>query len=346
MNVAEHSFPLIDVSGSAYEMGYQHGVQAADLIEKYLLWIERLSGRSRDDLRRMALSLVPYIEGLNPLLVEEIRGLGEGAGISFEDAVLCQARTGGAGRVEGGGCTAFALTGDATADGQPLAGQNHDPEPEFAEMAILLHVKPSDGRPRALHYTFAGQIGYLGMNEHGVAHFANALYGYRWKPVLPLYPLMRSMLETSDVDGCIDLLRSHSPSAAQNSVLCDGRGNIANVEVRPDGIAVFEDDRPNWRVHTNHYLAREFARHEDGTLPDSWPRRERMRGLIGERWGYITVETMKGFLSDHQGDPAAICRHGDGGMHTSSGYIAEPAKGLLHVRRGHGCLGSWRTYEV
>ena len=29
-------FPLIEVSGSPYEMGYQHGAQAADLVKKYL----------------------------------------------------------------------------------------------------------------------------------------------------------------------------------------------------------------------------------------------------------------------------------------------------------------------
>ncbi len=65
-----------------------------------------------------------------------------------------------------------------------------------------------------------------------------------------------------------------------------------------------------------------------------------------EAWGEITVDTMKAVLADHQGDPAGICRHGEKGMHSVSGYIAEPARGLLHVRRGHGCLGTWQAYEV
>ena len=41
--MTEHTFPLIEVSGDAYQMGYQHGAQAADLVQKYLLWIERLT---------------------------------------------------------------------------------------------------------------------------------------------------------------------------------------------------------------------------------------------------------------------------------------------------------------
>ncbi len=71
-----------------------------------------------------------------------------------------------------------------------------------------------------------------------------------------------------------------------------------------------------------------------------------MRTLVAARWAEITVQTMQELLADHVGEPAGICRHGDKGMHSISGYIAEPAKRLLHVRRGHGCLGSWSTYEV
>jgi hypothetical protein len=55
---------------------------------------------------------------------------------------------------------------------------------------------------------------------------------------------------------------------------------------------------------------------------------------------------LKTILADHAGDPSGICRHGATGWHSISGYIAEPAKGLFHVRRGHGCLGTWQTYEV
>ena len=38
------SFPVVEVSGSAFEMGEQHGRQAAALIGRYLEWIDRLTG--------------------------------------------------------------------------------------------------------------------------------------------------------------------------------------------------------------------------------------------------------------------------------------------------------------
>ncbi len=274
-----HAFPYFEVSGTSYEMGYQHGTQACDLVHRYLLWIEKLTGKSRDLLFRNAMAFLPMMQALSPSLVEEVRGLADGAGISFEEAVLCQARAEAA-RVHEGGCTAFAVTGAATADGQTLAGQNQDLEPEYADVAILLHAKPTDGRPRALIFTFAGQLGYSGMNEHGLAHFANALYGPAWELGLPHYVLVRVMLEKRTAAECVELLREHRACSPANKVLCDGQGGIADVEIRPEGISIFSDDNPDWRIHANHYLTPEFAAHETGQLPDSSARLVRMRSLV------------------------------------------------------------------
>ena len=107
-----------------------------------------------------------------------------------------------------------------------------------------------------------------------------------------------------------------------------------------------EDEHSDCRLHTNHYLTAPFANYETYSLPDSCPRLDRIRLLIRENWGEITVETLKRILADHHGDPGGICRHGEKNMHSISGYIAEPVKKVLHVRRGHGCLGTWQTYSV
>ena len=340
-----NEFPLVQVEGNSYEMGHQHGAQAAPLIQKYIQWIEKSTGKPRDLLGRNALAYQPFIEKLSPPLIEEVRGLAAGAEISFEEAMLCQVR-GAAASVPAEGCTAFALTGSATADNQPLAGQNQDLGPEFTDVGIVLHLKPDDGRPRAITFTFAGQLGYMGMNQRGVAHFANALGNASSQLALPHYPLKRVLLEKETVDECIHTLREHPLCSAGNMVFCDGQGHIADAEIRPEGIALWADEHPDRRLHTNHYLTPEFVPHETHAMADSAPRLARLRALVEQHWGRLSVEVMKGILADHEGDPGGICRHGAGGSHSICGYIAEPAKGLFHVRRGHGCLGTWKAYEV
>lgn len=339
-----HTFPLLEVHGSAYEMGRQHGEQAAGLIQRYLLLIERITGQPRDLLCRHALRFLPLMRALSEAFVTEVRGLADGAGISFEEALLCQVRAEAGNAWEG--CTAFALRGEATKDGRVLVGQNQDLPPEFGDVSILLRIRPNDGRPRALLYTFAGQLGYFGMNAHGVANYANALYDFRWQPGLAHYPLKRAILEQRTVQDCVALFQEHRVCSAANTILCDGQGQILSLEIRPEGVALYAGEHPDAIIHTNHYLSAEFRPLEGGSLPDSLARYRRMSELVRAHWGQITVKTLQTFLADHEGDPAGICRHGAVSMHTTSGHIAEPEKGLLHIRRGHGCLGSWETYEV
>ena len=341
-----HNFPLIEVCGTSRQMGRQHGEKAAPLIAGYLTWIEKSTGKTREALGHRARSFEPFINALNPLFLDEVRGLAEGAGIPYEQALLCQARGEAAKAPQIEGCTAFALKGSATRQGQTLAGQNQDLPPEFADLGIVLHLKPSNGRPRALTFTFAGQLGYMGMNHYGVAHFANGISNPAWQLALPHYPLKRTLLEKRDIPTCIETLQQHRTCSAANMVFCDGESRIADVEIRPESIALYPDQNPDQRLHTNHYLTPEFASFDTQQMSDSVPRLTRIRELIQARWGSIDVEAMQDILADHQGDPGGICRHGATGSHSICGYIAEPDRGLFHVRRGHGCLGTWKAYEV
>lgn len=338
-------FPVVSVAGTPYEMGFQHGLIAAGLIQKYLIWIERMTGKSRDTLCAAALKFQPLMEKLSPRFVEEVRGLAAGADLSFEEALLCQVR-GEAAQVRDEACTAFALTGKATKGGKTLAGQNQDLAPEYGDFAILLRIDPSDERPRMLMFTFAGQLGYSGLNEHGIAHFANALYDCPWQMGLPHYPIKRVCLEQTNLSGIDRVLSDHPTCSAGNMVICTGKGEVADYEIRPEGPARYYGDDEDSIIHANHYLTDDYGHHETNSLADSCPRAERMRALVDEAYGDVTVDTMKSILADHKGDPAAICRHGAVDMISVSGYIADATNRVLHVRKGHGCTGTWTAYDV
>ena len=130
-----HHFPLVEVSGPPRQMGRQHGEQAAPLIAGYLAWIEKTTGKDRDELGRRARAFEPFIDAINPLLLDEVRGLAEGAAISYDHALLCQARGEAARAPLPEGCTAFALTGAATLRATPWPDRTRTCLPNFPTSA-------------------------------------------------------------------------------------------------------------------------------------------------------------------------------------------------------------------
>src|SRR5262245_20783681 len=113
-------YPLYRAQGSHLELGRQHGQQAAAKIKAHLDYISSSARMSRESVRSRALQFKPLFEKYCPHLLEEIRGLGEGAGIHFEDALAVNIR-GELGHASGEGCTAYAVR-----QGEILIGQNSD----------------------------------------------------------------------------------------------------------------------------------------------------------------------------------------------------------------------------
>ena len=56
----------MEVCGSSYEMGYQHGAQVAGLVRRYIELIEKLTGQPQDVLSRNALAFLPTLRAFSP----------------------------------------------------------------------------------------------------------------------------------------------------------------------------------------------------------------------------------------------------------------------------------------
>ncbi len=352
------SFEMFEVCGTAGELGRQHGVQAKDQIRGFVDYLAATLQLAPHTMRQRALSFLPRFEDACPQLLPEIEGLAVGADIEFADALAVQIR-GELGQATDGGCTTFVIGRDGTANGQVLIGQTSDMPAEMMDYAYVLAVRPDD-RPSAVMWTFGGMLGYHGLNEQGVAHFANSLGGGpAWKFALPHYPLKRLILEQAHLHGVRQLFDNIAVCSNGNYVLCDGDGNIADMELTSAGPYELNDAGCGYLAHSNHFLcspcnsAENFAK----SLPDSFPRLERMRELIAAKLGRITVADCCAFLSDHDGHPVSICRHpqAEGGYgddilpasgHTVAALIAEPERGRFHVCRGNPCAGEFTEYLV
>ena len=338
-------YPLIRARGSHRDLGRQHGEQATEQIRAHLDVICANSRISSSDLRRRALRFRPLFESHCPHLLEEMTGLAEGAGIEQAEAMACSIR-GEIAHARDEGCTAYAIGRGGTASGEIIAGQNSDMTSEVIPLAYVLHLQPKD-KPEVLMWTFGGMIGYHGMNNAGVAHFANALGGGpQARFAMPHYPVKRMMLECSTVKQAAGLLRTVPLASNGNYVMCDG-DNILDIEATTEGPEVIRDNGAGFLTHTNHFLCPRYARKEnfDRSWKDSFPRLERMDGLVRSRYGSLTVDDVKRFLSDHSGHPTSICRH-DGESRTVASLICEPAEGRMHVAVGNPCDSRYKTYSM
>src|SRR5262245_48275846 len=343
-------YQLFRVQGTHREMGRQHGEQASRQIRTH---VEQI-GRSRDQLRAQAGRFKPLFEKYCPHLLDEITGLAEGAGITLEEALAVNIRA-ELRKTAPEGCTTYVLGRRSTANHQILAGQNSDMGQQSIDLGYILHLKPKS-KPQVLIWTFGGMIGYHGMNSAGVAIFENALSDSgevpRGRFAMPHYPVKRMILESSSVEAALGLFEKIPLASNKNYVMCDGSGAILDLETTTAGPEVLKDRGAGFLAHSNHFVCTKYANKEtpDALLPDSRKRFARIHELIRADFGSLTVDRMKGHLSDHSDHPTSICRHAElpaaGTMRTVASMIAEPAERRMHVALGNPCTSRYVTYSM
>lgn len=350
------AFPYYEFSGSNREIGRQHGRLAGEHVHQHLdMALGKLAARDVDRAlaRQRAAAYVPFIERYAPHFAAELAGLADGAQISVEDAYILQLRAELAvnpgvemDAVEAARsreaiaheCTSFAVSGALTADGQPLAGQNADLPAGTLDVGIVARVQPDD-KPGFLMLLPAGQISYIGINDRGMAVFANFLNTDGWRPGFPRYLLSRTVLEHDSIDGALAQLKTIPRASSRNVLIMDGAGNAVSVEYAVDVEGRLEPV-DGVLAHSNHFVDPAVAgceRAESDRLVNSCTRLERMRELLEADRGRITPESVMGSFRDRAHAPDAICRHledGPGDYITFASVIARPSTGEVWIAPG------------
>ena len=350
------TYRLVRAQGTHRELGRQHGEQAAEEIKAHVDSITRAQDLSREELHAKALRFKPLFERHCPHLLAEVEGLSEGAGVPLAEALAVNIR-GELGKADDEGCTTCVFGKKSTTDGEVLIGQNSDMMQPNLDMGYVLYLKPV-GKPEVLIWTFGGMIGYHGMNSAGVAHFANAFGGGPpGQFALPHNPMKRLLLECSSLREVRKLFDDVPLASNGNYVVCDGAGDILDIEATTRGPKLLSDDGVGFLAHTNHFLCAPYANQDnyDKSMPDSFRRLDRMNQMIRAKRGSISVESIQRFLSDHSNHPTSICRHPQTtdlqqGLETAgrtvASIIAEPARRRMHVALGNPCESRFATYSM
>ncbi|MCE9606444.1 MAG: C45 family peptidase [Planctomycetia bacterium] len=342
-------FPLYEFAGEPYELGRAYGETLTKLIHQTVadtFAMAAAAGENRAAALAWSAAQLPKIARLAPHLVEELRGIADGARLALDEVVAIQVRP-GTGRMRGG-CTAIAAAGAATIDGRPLGAQNRDLFPGTRAKMVLTLLRPQGRRPLLMH-SVPGELGGTGFNGDGLALFANSLGAKNGRNWMGTPVLRRVLLETADADAAVAAARSLEGPAVGSFLLVDAAGKIRNLEILPERVAVIARDAGTY-AHTNHCHDATQQDYELQPLqyPGSIGRCRTMDRALAAVAGRIDVEQMKLLLSQHEPAEETICRHSDipTEHETAATSIVEPATRTLHISYGPPCEGRFTTYSL
>ena len=336
---------ILDVPGVGFAAGALYGEACRDLIGAHLDHalgrLERARGLGVADAYRRAAEYRQFTVVAQPDLAAEIDGVAHGANLACTEAAwVLQLRAELQRPVERATeheCTSFAVVGAATANGETLAGQNADLPAFYSRLLVLLRrVIPGQGRVTTL--TPAGQIGYHGMNEHGVAVFANFLHTDGWRIGVPRYLLTRIALAERTREAALAAVTRTQRASPRNLLIADPTG-ATDLETTPTAVARIEPT-DGVLAHSNHYVAPELADRERAAprgVANSQQRLAQMTALLRARRGTLDLPGIAAVLRDRQCVPDALSRapgEWDDDVSTIASTVAEVAARRLWIAIG------------
>ncbi|WP_228181805.1 C45 family autoproteolytic acyltransferase/hydolase [Streptomyces anulatus] len=382
---ATRILPVIEISGSPLERGRQYGEAVRPQLHAALAYYEEAFGRSAgltwDKVTARAARWLEPVRAYAPHLVEEMRGIADGAGTGLLDVLALNARgeviydksfaeIAAAGAGEGPaeeepaeGCTSFAAYGPASGDGHVYAGQNWDWRAGVADTVVMIRIVQPP-KPTLIMQVEAGQIGRQGANSAGIAFNANGLGGrFDDRIGLPQTVVRRTVLDQDNIADALDVLCRTRAHIASNALLTCREGFAIDLETTPAGHGwMYPTD--GLLVHGNHYqagipapLAAAGYRPMSSDSLVRVPRAEQGLAALRHSTGpEESRELIRRAMSDHLGQPESLCTHPDPRRPavehwtTLVSSLADLTTGDYHVTAGTPCDRAyqhlpWNLYD-
>jgi isopenicillin-N N-acyltransferase like protein len=329
--VTDHRYPRIRVSGGSYERGEQYGRAARDQVlhskAGYARAFAHAAGWSWEQALEASAPLLPVVRESFPAYVQEMEGIAEGSGLSFEDVFAMNARTEvmWAGTVRQSEelrgsfareCSSFALLPTRTADRHTYVGQTWDWLVHGFESVVVLEAEQDEG-PNYVTVVEAGLLAKSSLNSSGLGVCVNTLVTSedRGGAGVPFHVLIRALADCHSLTDAVYTLSKHWRSSSGNFMLGHVDGAVLNLETSPgDAHGVTPQLPENGAlVHTNHFIdapghGTELAAY---AMADSYVRLQRVQTSIRDAAQPATVTTLHEAMCDHADYPASVCCHPD-----------------------------------
>lgn len=361
--------PILELRGTPYEMGVAHGRALKELIVAAAASFTAVHQANnatlsvtRDTLKSFCLRHLGFLQEFSSELVQEMRGIADGAGVAFEDILYLncfleledlRAPTLGGKLLPDAlwGCTSFNVTTGAAADGRAYLGQTYDMEKYYGKFLALLRMRPENG-PEMLVVTLAGVLGLVGLNAAGVGAAINKVVATDARPGV-IYPfIMRKALAAERIGDALGTV-IFSPRASGMTYQLAGAGTAFCAETSATRYELLEIEGAI--AHTNYFFGgsmRGFETPNWLSHGGSMVRKHVADAFLRRHQGALTLDLLKDLTRDHTNHPRCICAHGFPGeaehtaFHTIFAVIMAPTEGWMELCPGNPCENEYSHHAL
>ena len=351
--------PLVEVQGTHREMGCQVGEACREQVQHSIENAHILIDQSYSTLELtwqgatiQSRKYLPFAEERYPQYVDEMRGIADGANVSFDDVMVLNAMEAVTmDALHLTRCTSMAVNEQRTADGHVLAGHNEDWVPEDENDVYVISAKPRNDPP-FLAMTYGGLLPNVGFNAYGIAQLIDSVYPNDSRIGIPRLVVSRAVLASRRLSGAIGRTLISHRAAGYNHLLVHESGEIYSVEVSSRKFDILHGT-DGYMVHTNHYLSQTMKEieNEPEELISSRVRYFRANRLLRQNSAH-NIKSMQAIQKDHVNLPNSICNHAIDGIDpldresTISAMVIDLTSREMHIAWGNPCQNAYHTYHL
>ncbi len=328
----------IELQGSWREIGRAHGEAFREDIRKYYDFYCLRRGKTP---QRFAPGIRAYVQSHLPDIIEEIRGIAEGAAMAYDEILVYNHFNVIA------GCTPVFFR---TSDYGPIVAQTLDCEREELQANLVRHVRPDRGHGY-IGGAFVGTV-WLGnyVNDAGLGRGAVSAHHH---PYLTDNGTAMNIIDrlianqAATVDEAFAIMKAHR--------LIGKIGVYLYAHESGRALLIEGDGERRWKTDITEPFAFTTGLFTTGNVvvqdePDyirpKIARQETINALYAAGQISFTLDGMKRLLAHHAPDPGAVCRHNaDAGMTTQSARIALLRERKLLITEGPPCTAPYQEFS-
>jgi isopenicillin-N N-acyltransferase-like protein len=320
--LADGKLRYLELSGTPYERGLMHGgllkEEIHEVIRLFKEDIKQNTNEEPDQFIAQFLEQTDYKSSIlkwTPDLMEELKGISEGARIDFETILMHQLGDEywfNTKDILAHNCSSFGV--NKSSEQSSIAAQNMDIPPFYNGFQTVIKIIDPDADKEMMFLTIPGHLGITGMNNKSVSINCNTLmqldYG---KTGLPVTFIVRGVVEKNTQEEALKFLSEIKHASGQNYII-GGSEKVYSMECSSNKIAEFRPfEGSNFTYHTNHPMSnRDYSKNyldllkkENRSLEEGLYECQRIKSFqkrFNTETGNITIEEIKDVLQSRDNE--------------------------------------------